>query len=120
MKASRLLELPTVPGHPHLRPLGRPNRRPGRFLAWCASLALLGLTLAWAVNAYRQQAITMAQLTREAASLDANVQQARERRDALSREVRNLQTDDYVEMLARQRGYVKPGETTFTTKSDEH
>ena len=76
--------------------------------------------MTWAVNAYRQQAVLLYQLQHEAAGLNDELAQARDRQTNLEQQKELQQTDPYIEMRARELfGLVKPGETPFTTRAPE-
>ena len=123
MKDKRLVVLPSATGRPEMKLVHRPAhhgfiRR--HWFAFC-TVFVVGVGLSWTANAYRQQAALLGQLQHESAGLNNELAQARGRRTELNRQQDLLQSDTYIEMLARQRfGLIKSGETPFTTRTPEH
>lgn len=66
------------------------------------------------LKAFRAQAERLAGIEAERAALEARLARAQDRNAVLRREIDRLQTDAYIESVARsQLGYIRPGEIPF-------
>lgn len=79
------------------------------------ALAALGLTAGtYVVNLFGAQEARMAAVRAEQASLVRRLEAARQRHQQLQAEIARLQTDEYIETVAREQlGYIRPGETPY-------
>jgi len=85
-----------------------------RYWLYGLCLAVVAATGLFLHEMFRAQEERMARLQAEAAALRAQLEAAQSRNHALRREIERLQTDEYIETVARsQLGYVRPGEIPF-------
>ncbi|MCG0238669.1 MAG: septum formation initiator family protein [Firmicutes bacterium] len=101
----------SVPPRPPKPGQGQVVRRYWLYGVCLAAMAMAGLSLH---GMFRAQEERLARLQAEEAALQAQLEAARSRNQALRREIERLQTDEYIETVARsQLGYVRPGEIPF-------
>ncbi|HBS59711.1 MAG: septum formation initiator family protein [Bacillota bacterium] len=77
-------------------------------------VVLIGFCLLYVVYSFADQALQLSKLRHEASNLRAREATLKSDNERLSQEQQLLQTDAYVEKVAREElGLVKPGETPY-------
>lgn len=100
--------------------IGRPAKRRGGYLRknvlYLLSMAVFLAAGIFVGSTYLEQEARMASLQREMTTLEQRLAKAQAANQAYKKEIELLQTDEYVEMVARRElGLVKPGEIPYMT-----
>lgn len=93
------------------------GRRHGPVRKYWLSVALAATCLSagtYVASLFAAQNSVMAALEAEQAALSRQLEAARDRNQKLKQEILRLQTDEYIETVAREQlGYIRPGEIPY-------